>query len=191
MNPKKKTNSGQSRPQRVRECLTVKQFINMARGADPMDWSHPLPDPWEDRFLMICDAVAARRLNAAPGLGGKERWSRICLLDVRRFLADHGAGEEWAWLWETCQDWSQRCGRELTADAEGGPVGRRPANQSQAKQAWIAFDKRSGTFTFKHGELTRVANEIGGAIGYKGNTVEKLIRDEYLGLKETQKQTST
>ena len=74
------------------------------------------------------------------------------------------------------------------AATRGGPVGRRPASQSQAKKAWKAFDKRSGTFTFNRGELTRVANEIGQAIGYKQNTVEKIIRDTYRELEEEKKQ---
>ncbi len=191
MEPKKKTNSGQSRPQRVRECLIVKRLINMARGAAPMDWSDPLPDPWEDRFVLVCDAIAAERLNATRHPAGMERLHRVCLLEVRRFLADPGEGEEWAWLRVACQDWAKQCGRELTADAEGGPVGRRPAGQSQARNVSKAFDKRSSTFTFKRREFTRVAGEIALEVNYKQNTIEKLIRGKYRELKEKQKQTST
>ena len=97
----------------------------MARGVSPADWSHPLPDPWEPRFLMLCDAIDTGRLSSTQHPTGMERWHRVCLLDVRRFLADHGAGEEWAWLRETCQDWSQRWGRELPEPETVGP--REPA----------------------------------------------------------------
>lgn len=77
------------------------------------------------------------------------------------------------------------------AATRGGYVGRRPASQSQAKKAWEAFDKRSGTFTYKRGELTLVAIEIGQATGYKQNTLEKLFRRKYRELEVIQKQNST
>lgn len=71
---------------------------------------------------------------------------------------------------------------------KGGHVGRRPDSESQAAKVLKAFDGRSGAFTFKRGELARVASEIGQATGYKQNTVEKLIRPKYRELEEKERQ---
>ena len=81
---------------------------------------------------------------------------------------------------------------EPTIAAIGGSrVGRRPASQSQDKTIWKAFDERKNAPPFDRGELTRIAGEIGGATGYKQNSVEKLIRRTYRDLERKKKQSPT
>ncbi len=77
------------------------------------------------------------------------------------------------------------------ADTKGGHVGRRPASQSQAEKIWEAFDERQNALTFNRGELARIAGEIGEAIGYKQNSVEKIIRPKYRDLEPKKKQNPT
>ena len=79
---------------------------------------------------------------------------------------------------------------EPTIAATGGSrFGRRPASQSCQSKVWEEFDQKKKGFSFDHGELSEVARQIGTAMGYLPNSVEKMIRKKYLELKQKQPRT--
>ena len=70
--------------------------------------------------------------------------------------------------------------------ARGG-VGRKPSSQGRDEAIWKAFDERAGLgFSFKRGEFTTVANAIADKVGYKSNSIQKMIRDRYKELRRQQ-----
>ncbi len=174
---------------RSREIKAFGHVDNGARGEIPVEYlmSEVFADPPLD--IIAPDYLVRFDLENVP------TYRSVCFLRIdvlrifgiagNRTVADDATARD---------DQIQRVAdlSELAiAATRGGYVGRRPASQSQAKKAWKAFDERQNAFTFNHGELARVASEIAQAIGYKPNTVEKLIRDKYRELEVKQKQTST
>ena len=86
----------------------------------------------------------------------------------------------------------------IKAVEEGAPVpdystgGRRPNSSSRATEIHEMFDAiaKAQSFTFKRGEKTRIAEQIATKIGYKSDSVRRVIAPTYDELKDKKQRSS-
>ena len=158
-----------------RESLTLKQIINIARGAPIKDW--PPPEPFLGLFNDLKDSVGRNETPAArhPLF---ERFDTVRLPDLRKFLRARDRDKRWDPIRDVCERWA--VDQEITKGAPSRKLGR----PSLAREIEAAYQdlKDTGKIDFSkprtavYKEIRAIVRGASGVVkGLGGETIRQVI----------------
>ena len=165
------------------ESLTLKEIMNLARGAPIKDW--PPPPPFKGLFRDIKDAIGRGELPAARH-PSRPKFDSVRLLDLSKFV--YSRGERWQLIRDVCERWA--ISQSNTEDVPSRKQGR-PSRAEEIKAAYhilksqrqINFSKpRSATYKKIRKMVYRSSGE---SKGLGDDTMRKIIAPLFDSDKET------